>query len=261
MVKDEDLDARAVVWSDIRDRKIMIDVAESDRREYFRRIRTEFRKIHGTFQKLDVTEKVPLPDEPDYDVDYEDLLFHEERSRETILVGGLRHEYNVKELLDGIASPDQRAEDRRDSNEKRRIHVHGDYYEGSRMRDQFSVNIGDNNQIAGLNIGSDITAEVAQKIQTAWQQANETDESQNEIKELLQKLAQAVADIASQTPENAEGIANDLQTLTAEATSQSPRKRHLEFSLEGIKEAAAAVGDIGKTAIGLVTQLAPLLIP
>ena len=58
----DDLQATAVVWSDNRDRKTMIDVAGRDRREFFREIRREFGKIHDTFQKLDVAQKVPLPD-------------------------------------------------------------------------------------------------------------------------------------------------------------------------------------------------------
>ena len=112
VLKNEALDARAVVWSDVRDRKIMIDVAGHDRRQYFCRIHAEFRKIHDTFQKLDVTEKVSLPGEPDYDVDYEDLLFHEEKDRATILVGGLRREYSVQRLLGGTERGEDRQFDR-----------------------------------------------------------------------------------------------------------------------------------------------------
>ena len=111
VVTDEELDARAVVKSDIRDGKIMIDVAGRDRREYFRRIRAEFRKIHDTFAKLSVTEKVPLPDAPGYDVKYSDLLMHERRGRSTILIGDLNAEYEVRSLLDGIERPEDRLRD------------------------------------------------------------------------------------------------------------------------------------------------------
>ena len=95
VVRDSDLDARAVVWSGVRDRKIMIDVSGRDRREYFCRIRAESRKIHDTFLKLDLTEKVLLPEGPDFDVDYADLIQHEEEGQRQILVEGVRRKYDV----------------------------------------------------------------------------------------------------------------------------------------------------------------------
>jgi hypothetical protein len=108
VVTDDELDARAVVKSDVRDRKIMIEVAGRDRREYFRRIRAEFRKIHDTFAKLSMTEKVPLPDAPGYDVKYSDLLMHERLKSRTIPIGDLNREYDVRRLLDGIERPEDR---------------------------------------------------------------------------------------------------------------------------------------------------------
>ena len=110
----DDLDATAVVWSDNRDRKIMIEVAGRDRREYFRDVRREFGKIHDTFQKLDVSQKVPLPDEPAVAVDYEDLVFHLDEGVTQILVGEVRRKYDVRALLDGIERQQDR-KSRRDS--------------------------------------------------------------------------------------------------------------------------------------------------
>ena len=80
---------------DVRDRKIIIDVSGRDRREYFCRIRAESRKIHDTFLKLDLTEKVLLPEGPDFDVDYADLIQHEEEGQRQILVEGVRRKYDV----------------------------------------------------------------------------------------------------------------------------------------------------------------------
>lgn len=107
----DDLNATAVVWSDNRDRKIMISVAGPDRREFFREIRREFGSIHNTFKRLDVSQKVPLPDEPDVDVDYEDLIFHHDEGVPQILVGEVRRKYSVQDLLAGIERPEDRDAD------------------------------------------------------------------------------------------------------------------------------------------------------
>lgn len=105
----DDLQATAVVWSDNRDRKIMISVDGRDRREFFREIRREFGSIHETFKRLDVSQKVPLPDEPDVDVDYDDLVFHRDEGVAHILVGEVRRKYSVQDLLDGIERSEHRA--------------------------------------------------------------------------------------------------------------------------------------------------------
>jgi hypothetical protein len=59
--------------------------------------------------------------------------------------------------------------------------------------------------------------------------------------------------------EEAEQIARDLETLTSEATSQKPRSKWWELSIEGLKDAAKNVGEIGKPVIELASHIAVIL--
>ena len=81
-------------------------------------------------------------------------------------------------------------------------------------------------------------------------------------KELLVKLAKEVGKMCEALPkEIAEQATRDLETLTVEATSKSPRKQWLELSVEGLKQAARNVGAIGKPVLELVALIIPLLKP
>lgn len=82
----------------------------------------------------------------------------------------------------------------------------------------------------------------------------------DDLKELLQKLTKEVGVMSEALPEDtSQQVARDLETLTTEATSKAPRKRWWELSLDGIKQAAISVGEIGKPVLEIVTLLIPLL--
>jgi len=110
VLRDRDLGARALIIADIRDKKIYVYVSGEQRLKYFAHIRKTFRDIHGSFEKLDVKEWVPLPDAPVFAVEYEELIGHEVAKREEIFVGKLRRAYSVSDLLNGIESPMERIE-------------------------------------------------------------------------------------------------------------------------------------------------------
>lgn len=57
----------------------------------------------------------------------------------------------------------------------------------------------------------------------------------------------------------AEQVANDMLALTNEITIENPRRRCWELSVEGLKEAASAVGEIGKPVLALLGKLVPLM--
>ena len=65
----------------------------------------------------------------------------------------------------------------------------------------------------------------------------------------------------SVNPTKIQQMAGDLKTLSDEMVKAEPRRKWYELSLEGIKEAAKAIGEIGKPVIETVTKLIPLLIP
>ena len=249
VLKDGESGARALVRSDSRNRRIAIEVRGERRREYFNSIRRTFRRVHDSFTKLDVARKVPLPDESEYVVDYEDLLYHEDMGRSTILVGELRREYSVRLLLDGIETSEARAQARRSSSElapeKKQSRREGPVT-------NITVNIGD-----GVKFSGDVG--IGHKIADSFNKARGLDQS-SEVKPILEALAKEVAAIAEQLPStDAAEAAADLEMLTNEVAKSEPLRKYWEVSLDGVKAAATAVGAVGATAVQLVEKLRPLI--
>ena len=261
VVKNKETGARAVVKADVRDRRITVEVEGHRRREYFASLRMTFRDIHDSFQKLSVREMVPLPRNPAHAVAYQDLLFHEEKERATILVGEIKVEESVRELLDGIEEESLRRQQRRESASPASpvtIHYHDKVYGGDDMSDSITATVGNNNK--DILIGKNINQATAEKIEGSFNRAADATNKPDEVRNLLKQLAQEIAKVVEKLPkEKAESVANDLDTLTKEATSAAPRKKWWELSKEGIIEAAQAAGAVGTTAIALLAQLSPLL--
>jgi hypothetical protein len=87
-------------------------------------------------------------------------------------------------------------------------------------------------------------------------------QGQDEIRDLITELAQRIAALdPSVQPEKTKGMADDLKVLSDEVARPQPRPKWYELSLEGIKEAAEAIGAIGKPVLETVTKLLPLLVP
>ncbi|MCP5105904.1 MAG: hypothetical protein GY950_21130, partial [bacterium] len=60
------------------------------------------RNINRSFEKLETTEMVPIPDEPGIIVDYEHLIRLEEENIEYYLPGKSKMKYKVSDLLGSI---------------------------------------------------------------------------------------------------------------------------------------------------------------
>ena len=115
------------------------------------------------------------------------------------------------------------------------------------------IRIGD-----GAVIHGDVVA--AGMIQNSFNKIASADIS-DELKELLKKLAMEVGKLNEVLPkDNAQQVARDLDTLTAEITSKSPRKELWQFTADSLKKAAMNVGEIGKPILELLAQIVPLLI-
>ncbi|HET6253241.1 MAG TPA: COR domain-containing protein [Puia sp.] len=95
----------AIVIADVKERKITITVSGKRRREHFAIIRKTFHSIKESFNKLNVTEWIPLQDADDFPVEYEELIGHENSQREEIFIGKLGRAYKVADLLNGIEPP------------------------------------------------------------------------------------------------------------------------------------------------------------
>ncbi|MCX6583222.1 MAG: leucine-rich repeat domain-containing protein [Candidatus Aminicenantes bacterium] len=102
VLEDKAFHAFAVVKSDERERRIFIYVNGKRKRDYFSVIRKTLRDINYSFEKLKTTELVPLPDNPEITVEYEELSGHELMGIPEITIGKIRKRYSVSILLDGI---------------------------------------------------------------------------------------------------------------------------------------------------------------
>ncbi|MDQ1352461.1 MAG: internalin, partial [Acidobacteriota bacterium] len=111
VLENRGFDALAVVKSDDREQTITIAVTGAQRREYLAVILNTLREINAGFDKIEVSEKVPLPDNPGIGVDYLYLLRLERRGQLEFLPEKADRDYNVKELLDGIKAEKARQKD------------------------------------------------------------------------------------------------------------------------------------------------------
>lgn len=103
----ERANCRAFVRGDLQGRKVTIWVAgpsTGGRRELLGIIREYFERIHRSYEKLPITEMVPIPGHPNVHVKHELLLKYQWHGRETIPVD-IDYDlvdFSVKELLDGV---------------------------------------------------------------------------------------------------------------------------------------------------------------
>ena len=110
-----------------------------------------------------------------------------------------------------------------------------------------NVSVGNINQVA------------ADRISNAFNTVAQSSAPQD-LKAELEKLNQAVAEMVKLLPEEKQReVAQDLKTLTDEATSSSPRKKWYELSAEGLIEAAKAVGEAATPVITAAKTVLTLL--
>ena len=106
-MRNEGFKSAAVVRQDKHARRIYVEVSGEQARDYFATIRKTILEINRSFEKLDVTEWVPLPGEEGHAVKYLDLIGHEINGHGEKFVGELGKGYRVAELLGGIESREE----------------------------------------------------------------------------------------------------------------------------------------------------------
>ncbi|MCP5048664.1 MAG: GTP-binding protein [bacterium] len=104
VLEDKRFRSLAVVKADDRDRKISIHVEGGQKRDYFAVILARLRGINQSFEKLETTELVPMPGEPDITAEYNHLIRLEKEGIKDYLPGKSQQKYNVKELLGTITA-------------------------------------------------------------------------------------------------------------------------------------------------------------
>ncbi|MBC9785332.1 leucine-rich repeat domain-containing protein [Heliobacterium chlorum] len=108
VLENSDYQTRALIKADGIEKKIYISVNGNLARDYFSIIRHTFRDINKNFTNLIVKEMIPLPDHPNEAIEYQNLIYCEQKGHRYYPVGTLGKDYDVKLLLNGI----EREEDR-----------------------------------------------------------------------------------------------------------------------------------------------------
>lgn len=113
VLHDPDLECVASVKADEQagEIAILVNGPFPMKREYLSILRKELRDLNETFDSLNAVEWVPLPGHGGRGVPYIDLLGHEYSGRDFYFNGELRRDFSVRELLDGVADPEERKND------------------------------------------------------------------------------------------------------------------------------------------------------
>lgn len=96
---------------DKENKTINIEITGQRNRDFLSVIRETIREINNTYQDIEVTEWIPLPDlykREQLLVDYQELLGYEEGGEKLYYSGKLKRSYNVADLLNGIEKPEMR---------------------------------------------------------------------------------------------------------------------------------------------------------
>ncbi|XOF35266.1 MAG: COR domain-containing protein [Candidatus Electrothrix sp. YB6] len=109
LLADKRSGAQAVVKVDTEARRINIWVQGDTPREYLHYLRYLLTDINSSFEKLTVSERVPMPDDPQRTADYETLLNYAKEDIPYYIPEGTSKKYSVHELL-GLVQPKDKNE-------------------------------------------------------------------------------------------------------------------------------------------------------
>jgi hypothetical protein len=109
VLRDQDSGSEAVVKADTEARRIYLWVNGPRRKEYLSFLWFSLREINSSFEKLAVSERIPMPDAPHQTADYETLQNCLKEGVERYLPDGAKKSYSVKELL-GLVEPSKEDE-------------------------------------------------------------------------------------------------------------------------------------------------------
>jgi len=109
LLADKRSGSQALVKADTEARRINIWVQGDTPREYLHYLRYLLTDINSSFEKLFVSERVPMPDDPQRTADYETLLNYAKEEIPYYIPEGTSKKYSVHELL-GLVQPKDKAE-------------------------------------------------------------------------------------------------------------------------------------------------------
>lgn len=102
VLEDKSDECTAVVKVDYESKRIYIYVQGDLKRDYFSNIRKVLRDINKSFERLEVVEKIPLPENEQKTVKYSELIGLKRMGIKEYVKGELEKTFSVDQLLDGI---------------------------------------------------------------------------------------------------------------------------------------------------------------
>lgn len=109
VLEDRESGTEAVVKADQEARRIYLWTQGPRRKEFLTFLWFSLRTINASFERLRVSERIPMPDDPAVTADYQTLLDNVEDGIERYRPDGAKRAYNVHELL-GLVEPSQEDE-------------------------------------------------------------------------------------------------------------------------------------------------------
>ncbi|MBN1766385.1 MAG: leucine-rich repeat domain-containing protein, partial [Sedimentisphaerales bacterium] len=264
-------------------RSIEIRIAGRNKRDFMTIITEEIDRINGQYEKMKVNKMIPCnckkckTEKQPYFFEYNILKRRLENHIDQIECENSYTKVTIRSLIDEVMDEKQSEREERDYDVYERRHdikkrTDRDHSEGKvyikdsdvviysgtnieridEMKQEKVINIGNGNTINAPVV-------VADQIENSFNTVAES-AIQGELKELLHKLINEINEAAKIVPEEtAESMARDVETLSKEVVSSKPRRKWYEMSIEGLKEAASAVGEVGKPILVTVSKLLPLL--
>jgi hypothetical protein len=252
VLKNKVYNSQALLQVDYHERVLSIWVRGGDARDFLSLLNNEILKILGRLE-LDYEERVELPFSACINgqtglyspekADYRQLLNSVRNGIYTF--SGKQHIYDLKKVL-GIILPDA---------EIKNLYINGNYIRGNETMTTITQTV-TNSTVHGSVIA-------AEKIEHSFNSLKES-KADDTVKTLLEQLlteikalnAKVPAEQAQQLTDMSEGA----ETLVSETSRETPRKKWYEASLEGITEAAKAVGSAAKPVLEIAEKLSPLLL-
>jgi hypothetical protein len=122
------------------------------------------------------------------------------------------------------------------------------------MRQMKTTNI----TIGNHNTFTESPVVIADHIQSSFNTIADSSAS-DALKEILERLVLDVNEASKiASVEDAEAMGRDVKVLTEELTSRKPRRQWYEISVEGLRQAAVNIGEVGKPLLETLTKLAPI---
>ncbi|MCP4363984.1 MAG: GTP-binding protein [Planctomycetes bacterium] len=109
VLEDKESNTEVVVKADQEARRIYLWADGPRRKEFLTFLWFSLRAINDSFERLRVSERIPMPDDPAVTADYQTLLDNVEDGIERYRPDGAKRAYNVHELL-GLVEPSQEDE-------------------------------------------------------------------------------------------------------------------------------------------------------